>query len=250
LEVEIEQQPGIREPLAGSTMATKILIIEDDKEIADLLKLYLDREGYESTHCTSGESGIEMIEHQSFDLLILDLNLPQMDGFQTLAQIRRTHNLPIIIVSARNEDGDKLMAFGEGTDDYVTKPFSPGVLVARIRAHVRRSKHNSLAADTLLTYGNITINISERTLRIGGELQKIPPREMDLLLYLANNPGIAVNQEELYEKIWGQHFGDLTTVSIHVQRIRKRIEQDPSDPKILCTRYGQGYYLTQPDVYP
>lgn len=228
-------------------MHARVLIVEDEKEIADLISLYLTREGIETVPAFSGEEALTRLEKEGpFDLIALDINLPGIDGFETLQKIRRDHTMPVILISARQEDADMIMGFGGGADDYVTKPFSPRVLSARIRAHLNRAQREDgpgCAEAELLRFGDFQLDRRQRRLRRGDEILEMSPREMDLLLFLAENPERPFSPEELYERVWGQSYGDISTVSVHVQRIRKKIETDPSHPAFLQTRYGFGYFL-------
>lgn len=226
-------------------MRAMILIIEDEPKIAELIALYLRKEGIETIHAASGEEGLRQMDRAVPDLVILDINLPGMDGFEVLQEIRRRETLPVVIVSARQEDEDMIMGFGVGADDYVSKPFSPKVLAARVRAHLKR-RHREGCSDTRqVSFGPYLLDLDNLWLKKNGERLVLPPKEMSLLMVLAEAPGRPCKQEELYERVWNNSYGDLTTVSVHIQRIRKRIEDDPSNPRYLKTSYGSGYYLSE-----
>ena len=229
-------------------MQAKILIIEDEPKIAELISLYLRKEGIDTVHASSGEEGLELLGQAGADLVILDINLPGLDGFEVLQEIRRQGTLPVIIVSARQEDEDMIMGFGVGADDYVSKPFSPKVLVARVRAHLKRRLREGSSHSRQFSFGPFLLDMDNLWLKKKGERMMLPPKEMSLLLVLAEAPGRAFKQEELYEKVWGNSYGDLTTVSVHMQRLRKRIEEDPSNPRYLKTSYGSGYYINDDGV--
>ncbi|MBF9018363.1 MULTISPECIES: response regulator transcription factor [unclassified Oceanispirochaeta] len=224
-------------------MKGKILIVEDEKDIADVMILYLNKEGVQTSWAETGEKALEMLSNGAFDLVVLDINLPGIDGYQTLNELRKYSRAPVIIVSARQEDLDQIMGFGAGADDYVTKPFSPAVLVARIRAHLHRSNVEGEEID-LFRFGSWILDRSHQILSRGEEKQNLSPREMDILLFLSRNRDKAYSQNELYTQIWGNDFGDLSTVSVHIQRLRKKLEDDPSHPLFIKTRYGYGYYFT------
>jgi len=223
-------------------MQARILIIEDEREIAELISLYLKKEGMETHWCSTGEEGVSRLGAEAFDLVALDINLPGMDGFETLQKIRKMSDLPVVIISAREEDVDMLLGFGGGADDYVTKPFSPSVLSARIRAHLKRKTRESDSSQRR-NFGDISLNFYDKTVHRGQERIMLPPRETDLLFFLAENPGKAHTQEEIFKKVWGNDYGDITTVSVHIQRLRKKLEEDPAQPQLIKTRYGAGYYL-------
>ncbi|MBI9103707.1 MAG: response regulator transcription factor [Spirochaetales bacterium] len=229
-------------------MRAKILIIEDEPKIADLISLYLRKEGIDTVHGTTGEEGLSLLSAGGCDLVILDINLPGIDGFEVLQQIRRTDDIPVIIVSARQEDEDMIMGFGVGADDYVAKPFSPKVLAARVRAHLKRKMSEECKTENKITFGPFTLDMDNLWVKRDGVRIDLPPKEMAILLSLAESPGRPFKQEELYEKVWNNSYGDLTTVSVHVQRLRKKLEEDPAKPRFIKTSYGSGYYLSDDEV--
>jgi len=225
-------------------MHARILIIEDEEDIARLISLYLKREGIETDWCDTGEGGLVQLKKQSYDLLLLDINLPGIDGFETLREIRKENNIPVLILSARREDADMLIGFGGGADDYVTKPFSPGVLTARIRAHLNRIASENSSRDNTFSFGEIIFDPAHYILKKGEERIDLSRREMDLLLYLTKNRGQVFSKEQIYKEVWGNEYGDISTVTVHMQRLRKKIEINPADPRFLMTKYGYGYYLS------
>jgi two-component system response regulator RegX3 len=196
-------------------------------------------------HAASGEEGLEQLDQSVPDLVILDINLPGMDGFEVLQEIRRRESLPVVIVSARQEDEDMIMGFGVGADDYVSKPFSPKVLAARVRAHLKRQQRIDSSDVRQVSFGPYLLDMDNLWLKKNGERLVLPPKEMSLLMVLAEAPGKPFKQEELYERVWNNNYGDLTTVSVHIQRLRKRLEEDPATPRYLKTSYGSGYYLSE-----
>lgn len=233
-------------------MQARILIIEDEEDIARLITLYLKREGIETEWCESGEEGLTLLHERQYDLLILDINLPGIDGFETLQKIRKTNNIPVLVLSARREDADMLIGFGGGADDYVTKPFSPGVLTARIRAHLNRiasENHPSESVSSLFQFGDILFDPAHYTLKNKDERIDLSRREMDLLLFLTRNKGQVYSKEEIYREVWGNEYGDISTVTVHMQRLRKKIERNPAEPVYLKTKYGYGYYLADKEDY-
>lgn len=224
-------------------MNAKILIVEDERDIAEVLIMYLEREMVQTLWVETGEEALIQLNKEKFDLVILDINLPGIDGYETLRKIRQKSEIPVIIVSAREEDVDMILGFGVGADDYVVKPFSPGVLTARIRAHLRRIRENENGKSEIIQFGDWELDKTHIILKEKGQKINISPREMDLLLFLSENDGQAFSQEELYKKVWGNAFGDLSTVSVHIQRLRKKLEKNSSDPQYIRTRYGFGYYF-------
>ncbi|MDC7225715.1 MAG: response regulator transcription factor [Spirochaetales bacterium] len=224
-------------------MKATVLIIEDEPQIAELISLYLKKEGIDTKHTLTGEDGLELLQVGNIDLIILDINLPGMDGFEVLQKIRRIEELPVIIVSARQEDEDMIMGFGIGADDYVSKPFSPKVLAARVRANLKRSKNRDSSLDSQISFGPYLLDTGNIWLKKHGERLELSPKEMALLTALAETPEKPFSQEDLYAKIWHNSYGDLTTVSVHIQRLRKKIEKDPANPQYIKTSYGFGYYL-------
>ncbi len=225
-------------------MKATVLIIEDEPRIAELISLYLKKEGIKTIHALTGEEGLSLLRQGGVDLIILDINLPGIDGFEVLQEIRRLEKLPVIIVSARQEDEDMIMGFGIGADDYVSKPFSPKVLAARVRANLKRSQNSEATPGNQLKFGPFLLDVDNIWLKRNGERLELTPKEMALLITLAESPDKPFKQEELYEKVWNNSYGDLTTVSVHIQRLRKKIEEDPAVPRFIKTSYGFGYYLS------
>ena len=202
-------------------MQGKVLVVEDDRAISDLLRLYLEKEGVEVTVADTAEAALPAIEEAEFDLLLLDVNLPGRDGFELLADLRRRHDLPVLVLTARDAEEDSIFAFGVGADDYVTKPFSPKVLAARVRAHLRRRRAS--AAEPGLRYGPLTIDPDGYAAALDGRPLNLARREFELLALLAVSPGQVFTAEQIYDRVWGNRFGDLSTVTVHVQRIRKKL---------------------------
>ncbi len=230
-------------------MNARVLIVEDDRDIADIISLYLSKDGLSIELRDNAEDALALLADEPMDLVILDLNLPGMDGFDFLSSLRRTNNLPVIIVSARESDEDKVLGLGLGADDFVTKPFSPRVLSARVRAQLRRAGASlsdsaiiSKEADPpRLSFGPYTLLFDERRLERSGERVHLSRKELELLSFLARHPRTPFSPEELYSQVWGSDFGDLSTVAGHVRRIRLKIEGDPSHPAWIKTVHGFGY---------
>ena len=208
-------------------MQGKVLVVEDDRAISDLLRMYLEKEGVEVTVKDSAEGALPAIEQDEFDLLLLDVNLPGRDGFELLADLRRRHDFPVLVLTARDAEEDSIFAFGVGADDYVTKPFSPKVLAARVRAHLRRRRASTEppveAAEPGLRYGPLAIDPDGYAATLDGQPLTLARREFELLAMLAASPGQVFTAEQIYDRVWGNRFGDLSTVTVHVQRIRKKL---------------------------
>ncbi|MGE5396783.1 MAG: response regulator transcription factor [Chitinophagales bacterium] len=225
-----------------------ILIVEDDLSIAELEKDYLEIEGYSVDIETDGNSGLLRCQNDTYDLLILDLMLPGLDGFEICRRIRKVSTVPIIMVSAKSEDMDKIRGLGLGADDYMTKPFSPVELVARVKAHISRYErllgHKPENTDDIKIKG-VVINKTARRVFLNGQELTFSSKEYDLLVLLASNPNRVLSKEQIYEQIWGEEaYGDLTTIAVHIRKIREKIENDPSNPKYLETVWGVGYRFT------
>jgi DNA-binding response OmpR family regulator len=233
------------------TVTKNILIIEDDQSIALLQKDYLEISGYAVTVAASGPEGLKAMEKTDYDLVILDIMLPGMDGFEVLTTIRRQELLPVLLVSARGEELYKIKGLGLGADDYITKPFSSGELVARVKAHIQKFERmkerfgNGPEKRSLQVRG-LEIEKEARQVRINGQEVLLPQKEFDLLLFLFQHPGRVFSKEELFERIWGfDATGDISTVTVHIARIREKIEENPSKPQYIGTVWGSGYkFLT------
>ncbi|MFD0714451.1 response regulator transcription factor [Paenibacillus sp. GCM10027626] len=222
----------------------RILIIEDETVIAEVEKDYLEASGYEVEVAESGVTGLQKAINEQYDLIILDLMLPGVDGFEICKQVRRVKNVPILMVSAKKEDIDKIRGLGLGADDYVIKPFSLGELVARVKAHLTRYDrltNQARPADELHIRG-IRIDRRARKVFVGGEELSLTSKEYDLLLFMALHPNRAFTKSELFEKIWGMDsLGDLATVTVYISKLREKIEPNPSKPQYIETIWGVGY---------
>lgn len=223
----------------------RILIIEDEQKIAELERDYLEMEGFEVTIVSSGKVGLEMAMNNTYDLLILDLMLPEIDGFNICREIRKTKDLSIIMVSAKKEDIDKIRGLGLGADDYMTKPFNPQELVARVKTHLRRydlltSKNGAEIKE--INVGRLRIEIEARRVYIKDEEVIFTTKEFDTLVLLAQNPNIVFEKSTIFERIWGlDSLGDLATVAVHIRRIREKVEVEPASPEYIETVWGAGY---------
>lgn len=224
---------------------SRILIVEDEASIAELEKDYLELNNYEVVIARDGINGCELALNEEFDLCILDLMLPGMDGFDICKKIRESKNTPIIMVSAKKDDIDKIRGLGLGADDYMTKPFSPSELVARVKAHLARYERlvgSSKPANEEVNIRGLRIDKSARRVFINGEEKNFTSKEFDLLLFLAENPNRVFSKDELFSRIWDmESVGDIATVTVHIKKIREKIEFDSSKPQYIETIWGVGY---------
>jgi DNA-binding response OmpR family regulator len=227
-------------------MMKAILIIEDDQGIAELERDYLEASDYAVTIATDGKQGLRQALENDYSLIVLDIMLPHMDGFQICREIRTKKNIPVLMVSARREDIDKIRGLGLGADDYVIKPFSPNELVARVKAHIARYEnltgHAAGPDHSILRCGGLEIQVETRRVFTDGKEVTLTNREFELLAFLAANPDIVFSKERLFERVWGQDaLGDTATVMVHINRIREKIEPDPTQPMYIETVWGAGY---------
>ena len=233
-----------------------ILVVDDEKPIRDILVYNLQKEGYETIEAEDGETAIKVALDRRIDLILLDIMLPKVDGLTVCQRLRHTLNVPILILSAKDEEIDKILGLELGADDYITKPFSVRELIARVKANLRKAevsrqqkeqvaeeKQEEKAHNTI-SLGELTIDLDKFEVRVRGDVIDLTLREFEVLKYLANQPGQVVTREILLEKVWGyEYYGDIRTVDVTVRRIREKIEKDTSAPKILITKRGVGYYL-------
>ena len=224
----------------------RILIVEDDADIAAIERDYLELGGYSVTIAPDGTVGLDKALSEPFDLLLLDVMLPGVDGFTICKAVRAEKDIPILMVTARGEDVDKIRGLGFGADDYIEKPFSPSVLVARVKAHLAQYARLKPTADTsqILIAGPLTADPAIRRITKNGVELSLKNKEYELLLFLMRHPEQVFSREDLYELIWGlESMGDNITVAVHINRLREKIEDAPSDPKLLQTVWGVGYRL-------
>lgn len=224
---------------------SKILIVEDELTIAELEKDYLELSGYEVKIANDGMEGLGFSLTEDFDLYILDIMLPGMDGFEICSRIREKSNVPIILVSAKKDDADKIKGLGLGADDYMTKPFSPSELVARVKAHLARYERLITSSNTsgdIVEVKGIRIDNVSRRVYVNGEEKSFTSREYELLLFLAQHPNRVFTKEELFREIWDmESIGDIATVTVHIKKIREKIETNSSKPMYIETIWGVGY---------
>ncbi|MEA5038390.1 MAG: response regulator [Clostridiaceae bacterium] len=223
---------------------SRILIVEDERTIVDLLSFNLRREGFEVLEAYDGLTGLDKALHGNADLVLLDVMLPGMDGFEVLRRLRRESEVPVIMVTAREEERDKVLGLETGADDYMTKPFSIRELIARIRANMRRRHGEDAKPGEKRGFGDLTVDLSLQEVYRAGTPLDLTQREYELLLYFMDAPGRVVSREELMEKVWGyDYYGDLRAVDVAMRRLREKLEEDPANPKYLMTKRGAGYYL-------
>lgn len=229
-------------------MSKKILIIEDEKAISDILTFNLKKEGYEIICASDGESGKAAALEENPDLILLDVMLPKLDGFEVCKAVRKSLSTPIIMLTAREEEVDKVLGLELGADDYITKPFSMRELMARVKANIRRraldmdnTAENDSNADKLV-FDNLTINLERQDVKKNDSFIELTPREFDLIKFLATQPNKVFSREQLMEQVWNfEYYGDLRTVDVTIRRLREKIEDNPAQPQYIITRRGAGY---------
>jgi len=233
-------------------MSVKVLLVEDEKSIADGIIYNLKNEGLKVTHVDEGKIALDIFDEEHFDLLILDIMLPEVSGLEICQSIRKSSNVPIIMLTAKDDENDKIRGLEMGADDYITKPFSVKELISRIKAVLRRTKNSELLngldedinSAKEINIGNIVMNPLRYEAKIDDEIIELRPREFELLYYLCENAGNIVSRDKLFSKVWGYSFaGNSKTLDVHIQRIRERIEVNPKSPQRLTTIRGVGYKL-------
>lgn len=224
-----------------------ILIVDDEKEIRDLIEIYLRNEGYKTIKASNGIEAIDILGKENVHLIILDIMMPKMDGIEACLKIREDKNMPIIMLSAKTQDMDKIMGLTSGADDYVAKPFNPLELVARVKSQIRRyTKLNGAAINSSneIEIDNLIINTATHEVRIDGKEVKLTPREFDILELLARNKGIVFSIEKIYELVWKEAFYESdNTIMVHIRKIREKIEENPRKPRFIKTVWGVGYKI-------
>ena len=235
-------------------MSVKVLLVEDEKSIADGIIYNLKNEGLKVTHVDDGKIAIDIFNEEHFDLIILDIMLPEVSGLEICKEIRKSSNVPIIMLTAKDDENDKISGLEMGADDYITKPFSVKELISRVKAVLRRTKNSELlhTGDEDLnftkeiTIGNIAMSPLRYEAKVDNEIIELRPREFELLYYLCENAGNIISRDKLFSKVWGYSFaGNSKTLDVHIQRIRERIEVNPKSPKRLVTIRGVGYKLNE-----
>ena len=230
----------------------KVLVVDDEQAIIDVLVYNLQKEGYDTLEAYDGETAIQLALEKKPDLILLDIMLPRVDGLTVCKRIRHTLNVPIIMLSAKDEEIDKILGLELGADDYITKPFSIRELIARVKANLRKSEVSLNVSEekykenenSKIEVGDLSLDLEKFEVKVRGTVIDLTIREFEVLKYLANQPGQVVTRETLLEKVWGyEYYGDIRTVDVTVRRIREKIEKDTSSPKILITKRGVGYYI-------
>ncbi|PWU66626.1 response regulator transcription factor [Gracilibacillus dipsosauri] len=222
----------------------KILIIEDEESIANLEKDYLELSGFEVDIVSTGDEGLVSAKRVKYELILLDIMLPGIDGFELCQKFRQFVDIPILMVTARKEDIDKIKGFNRGADDYIVKPFNPNELVARVKAHISRYDRltNQQQKDSSISINGLVIDHRDRRIYVNEEERILTAKEFDLLYFLTNNPNQVFSKEQLLERIWGYDaLGDSTTVTVHIRKLREKIEKDPAKPRYIETIWGVGY---------
>ena len=222
----------------------KILVVDDEKLLVKGIKFNLENEGYQVDAAYDGLEAVELSRSGGYDLIILDVMMPELDGLEACMRIREFSTVPIIILTARSEDMDKVIGFDYGADDYITKPFNILELKARIRALLRRSALVSTATGTSLSVGNLTIDTEKRVVLRRDETVELTVKEFDVFELLAKNPGRVFSREMLLNIVWGYEYqGDIRTVDVHIRRLREKLEENPAEPEYIMTKWGVGYYI-------
>ncbi|WP_312654047.1 response regulator [Aminipila sp.] len=228
----------------------KVLIIEDEKAISDIIKFNLKKEGFEVDAAYDGQEGLDKALNTQPDLILLDVMLPSMDGFQVCKRVREGSTVPIIMLTAKEEEVDKVLGLELGADDYITKPFGMRELIARIKANLRRTELATGAANdpsNIQDFGNLEIDMNRYEVRKNNQVLELTLREFELLKYLAERENKVFSREQLLEEVWGyEYYGDIRTVDVTVRRLREKLEDDSSSPKYIMTKRGIGYYFRRP----
>lgn len=232
-------------------MSFKILVVDDEKPIADILKFNLEKEGYQVVCAYDGDEAIHLANQENPNLILLDIMLPNKDGMEVCREVRKHHNMPIIMLTAKDSEIDKVLGLELGADDYVTKPFNNRELIARVKANLRRHQQQpeeNTKANNDIKIGKLVIHPDAYTVTRDGEQIELTHREFELLHYLAKSIGQVMTREHLLETVWGyDYYGDVRTVDVTVRRLREKIEENPSTPMWIVTRRGVGYYLRNPE---
>lgn len=224
----------------------KVLVVDDEASIVNIIAYNLKKEGYEVITAENGEDGLELALSENPDLVLLDIMMPKMDGYEVCRKLREKSNVPIIMLTARADEVDKVIGLEMGADDYVTKPFGNRELMARVKAHLRRSTVKDIPSENgnVQTFGDLSIDFDRYEVKKRGEVINLTMREFELLTFLATQKTQIFNRETLLEKVWGyEYFGDVRAVDVTIRRLREKIEDDPSKPRFIITKRGIGYYF-------
>lgn len=224
----------------------KILVCDDEKDIVSALNIYLSAEGYEVVPAYSGKQALEIIRDCRIDLVLMDIMMPEMDGLTAVAKLREISNVPVLFLTAKSEDADMILGLNMGADDYITKPFKPMEVIARVRSHLRRYTMlgGAQKQETVLRVGGIQLDHDSKTVTLDGEPVSLTPLEYSILYYLMRNPGKVFSSEQLYREVWGDApMGGENTVAVHIRHLREKLEIDPSNPRYIKVVWGHGYKL-------
>ena len=224
----------------------KILICDDERDIVSALKIYLEAEGYETISAYNGEEALEIIEKNEIHLLLMDIMMPVLDGISAIARLRESSNIPVILLTAKGEDTDKILGLNVGADDYITKPFNPVEVIARVRSQLRRYMQLGGNITTRNDYviGNVELNDSEKKVLVDGEEVNLTPTEFEILKLLMQNAGAVLSPKEIYRKVWNDEaFGAESTVAVHIRHLREKIEINPAEPRYLKVVWAHGYKM-------
>ncbi|MHB1135066.1 MAG: response regulator transcription factor [Chloroflexota bacterium] len=222
----------------------KILVVDDENIVREVVERYLAREGYQVSVAADGEAALRLARSERPDLVVLDLMLPRIDGLEVCRRLRAEGNLPIIMLTAKGEETDRIVGLTLGADDYMVKPFSPRELVARVQAVLRRAQHSPAAAPGrgAIDFPDLSLDLGRRAVEVRGRPVELTPKEFDLLVFLASNPNQVFSREQLLEQVWDYKFvGDTSTVTVHIRRLREKVEENPVQPRYLKTVWGVGY---------
>ena len=224
-----------------------ILVVDDEKEIRDLIGIYLSNDGYSVIKANNGVEALNILKDEKVDLIILDIMMPIMDGLEACMKIREDKNMPIIMLSAKSEDMDKIMGLTTGADDYVSKPFNPLELLARVKSQLRKYKRLNVIKDkdeSIIEVDDLYINTNTHEIKIGDKNVRLTPREFDILLFIAKNRGIVFSVKRIYEAVWKEEFMESdNTIMVHIRKIREKIEENPRKPRFIKTIWGVGYKI-------
>ncbi|MFD0048093.1 response regulator transcription factor [Actinomycetes bacterium NPDC127524] len=228
-------------------MSTKILIVDDDKDIRKLISVYLENEGIQTSMAEDAIEALKLLDKEEFDLILLDIMMPKMDGIEACLKIREERHMPIIMLSAKSEDMDKIQGLASGADDYMPKPFNPLELIARVKSHLRRYKRYNTDAEvarSIVEIGNLKIDTDTRQVWVDKKEVRLTPKEFDILELLSRNKGIVLSVSKIYEAVWKEDFFKSdNTVMVHITKIREKIEEDPKHPIFIKTIWGVGYKI-------
>lgn len=228
-----------------------ILVCDDESDIVSAIKIYLETEGYQVFKASNGEEALQMVQKEQIDLIVMDVMMPVMDGIKAVRKLRENSIIPVIMLTAKSEDADKVLGLGIGADDYITKPFNPIELVARVKSQLRRYKffggkpeEEKEKVEGILKIGGLTMNIPSREVIVEGNKVDLTPKEFDILKTFLKNKGIVLSPDTIYRKVWGDEpYGAETTVAVHIRHLREKIEINPSEPRYIKVVWGQGYKM-------